>query len=153
MGDVALNDSKGRLAEIIDDGADLIVIPLSLVEADATFQDGYTSVFVAGGGNGILDAAGNTEQVGSSWSRKVHTNANITSVVDDSANLWRIILDNDDTWTAVAASNNVVALLIAEDTGSDATRRVIGSWIFAVTTDGNDVKADYDQTNGIWTAA
>lgn len=153
MGDIALNDSKGRLAEIIDDGADLIVVPMSAIEADATFQDGYVSVFLAGSGNGILDAAGNTEAVGSTWARKVHTNANITSAVDDSANLWRIILDNDDTWSAVASSNDTVSLVIAEDTGSDATRRVIGSWAFVVTTDGNDVTANYDQTNGIWTAA
>ncbi len=153
MGDIALNDSKGRLAEIIDDGADLIVVPMSLIEADATFQDGYVSVFLAGGGNGILDAAGNTEQVGSTWTREVHTNANITSSVDDSANLWRIILDADDTWTAPATTFDTVSLVIAEDTGADATRRVIGSWAFVVTADGNDVTANYDQTSGVWTAA
>lgn len=153
MGDVALNDMKGRLAEIVGAGGDIIVIPLSAVEADATFQDGYVSVFVAGGGNGILDAAGNTEQVGSSWDRKVHTNANITLTVDDTNNLVRVILDSDSTWNAVAASNDVVALLICEDGASDAVRRVIGSWAFVVTTDGNDVVANYDQALGIWTAA
>ena len=153
MGDVALTDMKGRLAEIIADGGDIIVIPLSAVEADATFEDGYVSVFVAGGGNGILDAAGNTEQVGSTWTRKVHLNANITLTADDGANLMRVILDADDTHTAVLAGNNTVALLICEDGASDAVRRVIGSWVFVVTTDGNDVTAHYDQVNGIWTAA
>jgi hypothetical protein len=153
MGDVALNDMKGKLAEIIDAGGDIIVIPLSAVEADATFQDGYVTTFVAGGGNGILDAAGNTEQTGSTWVRKVHLNAAITTTVDDSANLLRIILDADDSWLSVLSSNDVVALLICEDGASDAVRRVIGSWAFVVTTDGNDVTANYDQTNGIWTAA
>lgn len=148
MADTALNDMKGRLAEIIGDGGDLIVIPLSAVDADATFEDGYADAFVST----VLGAAGNTERTTGGWSRKVHTNANITSQVDDTNDLWRVILDNDDTWTAVAASNDVVALLIAEDTGADASRRVIGKWDFAVTTDGNDVTANYDQTNGIWTA-
>ncbi len=152
MADTALNDMKGRLAEIIEDGGDLQVIPLSAVDADGTFEDGYATVFVAGG-TGILDAAGNTEQTGSTWVRKTHLNAAITNAVDDATDLWRVILDADDTWTAVLAGNNVVALLIAEVGGGDAVDRVIGKWDFAVTTDGNDVKADYDQSLGIWTAA
>ncbi len=152
MGDTGLNDLKGSLAEIVNDGADLQVIPLSAVEADATFEDGYASDTVAGG-TGVLDAAGNTEQTGSSWVRKTHLNAAITSAVDDTANLWRVILDADDNWLAVAGSNDTVAVLIAEVGGGDSTDRVIGKWDFAVTTDGNDVTANYDQTLGIWTAA
>lgn len=149
MANTALNDMKGRLAEIVADGADLIVIPMSALDADATFEDGYADSFL----DTVLAAGGNTEQTGSNWSRKVHTNANITITVDDSNDLVRVILDNDDTWTAVAVSNDTVALLICEDGASDAARRVIGKWDFAVTTDGNDVTANYDQTNGIWTAA
>lgn len=149
MANTALNDMKGRLAEIIADGADLIVVPLSAVDADATFQDGYADAFLAT----VLGAAGNTEQTGSTWSRKVHVNANITLTVDDTNNLVRVILDVDDTWSAVLAGNDTVALLICEDGASDAVRRVIGKWDFAVTTDGNDVVANYDQSAGIWTAA
>ncbi len=152
MADTALNDMKGYLAEIIDNGADLQVIPLSAVDADGTFQDGYATKFVAGG-TGILDAAGNTEQSGSTWVRKTHLSAAITQTVDDSANLLRIILDADDLWSSVLASNDVVALLVAEVGGGDGVDRVIGKWDFAVTTDGNDVTANYDQTLGIWTAA
>jgi hypothetical protein len=149
MANTALNDMKGRLAEIIADGADLIVVPLSAVAADATFEDGYADSFLAT----VLADAANTEQTGSTWTRKVHTNANITLTIDDSTDLARVILDVDDTWTAVLAGNDTVALLICEDGASDAVRRVIGKWDFAVTTDGNDVTANYDQTNGIWTAA
>ncbi len=149
MVDTALNDMKGRLAEIVGDGADLIVVPMSADDADATFEDGYADAFLAT----VLAAAGNTEQTGSTWARKVHLNANITQTVDDTNNLARVILDNDDTWTAVLAGNDTVSILICEDGASDAVRRVIGKWDFAVTTDGNDVTANYDQTNGIWTAA
>lgn len=145
----ALNDMKGRLAEIIADGADLIVVPLSAADADATFEDGYADAFL----DTVLAAAGNTELTANGWERKVHLNANITLTVDDTNDLVRVILDNDDTWTAVLAGNNSVALLICEDGASDAARRVVGKWDFAVTTDGNDVTANYDQTNGIWTAA
>ncbi len=149
MANTALNDTKGRLAEIIGDGGDLIVVPLSAVDADATFQDGYADAFLTT----VLAAAGNTERTTGGWSRKVHLNAVITLTVDDTNNLVRVILNADSTWTAVAAANNVVALLICEDGASDAVRRVIGKWDFAVTTDGNDVTANFDQTNGIWTAA
>lgn len=145
----ALNDMKGRLAEIVGDGGDLIVVPLSAADADATFEDGYADAFLAT----VLAAAGNTEQTGSNWTRKVHTNANITLTVDDTNNLMRVILDADDTWTAIAATFNTVALLICEDGASDAVRRVIGKWDFVVTADGSDVTANYDQTLGVWTAA
>lgn len=149
MGDVALTDMKGRLAEILNDGADLQVIPMSAIEADATFEDGYANATITT----VLAAAGNTEQTGSTWVRKTHLNAAITSSADDAANLWRAVLDADDTWTAVLASNDTVAVLICEVGGGDGVDRVIGSWAFVVTTDGNDVTANYDQTLGIWTAA
>ena len=149
MADTALNDFKGRLAEVIADGADLIVIPMSADDADGTFEDGYADFFL----DTVLGAAGNTEQTGSTWTRKVHLNAAITQTVDDANDLVRVILDNDDTHTAPLAGNNTVSLLICVDGASDAVREVIGKWEFIVTTDGNDVTANYDQVNGIWTAA
>jgi hypothetical protein len=148
MADTALNDMKGRLTEIIDDGADLQVIPLSAKDVDATFEDGY-------GGSDITSILGGgaVERTTGGWSRKTHLNAAITSAVDDTADLWRIILDVDDTWGSVTGGNDVVALLICEVGAGDGTDRVIGQWDFVVTTDGNDVTANYDQVNGIWTAA
>lgn len=140
-----LNDMKGRLMEIIGDGGDLIVVPLSAQDADATFEDGYADVFLST----VLGAAGNTEVTTGGWTRKVHTNANITATVDDTNDLMRAILDVDDTWTSVTV--NAVALLICEDGASDAVRRVIGLWTFSVTQDGSDVTANYDQVNGIAT--
>jgi hypothetical protein len=149
MADEALNDTKGRLVEIVDDGGDLQVIPCSAIAADGVWEDGYANASITT----VFADAANTEAIGSTWARKDHANGVITSAVDDTNNLWRIILDADDTWTGVASSNDVVALVIAEDTATDATDRIIGKWVFVVTTDGNDVTANYDQTNGIWTAA
>jgi hypothetical protein len=152
MADTALTDAKGRLAyQMAAAGGndDLIIVPLSAVDIDATFEDGYADFFL----DTVLGAAGNTEETGGGWSRKVHTNAVITDQADDTANLWRVILDADDTWGSVTGGFDVVALLICIDGASDAVREVIGKWDFAVTTDGNDVTANYDQVNGIWTAA
>jgi len=149
MVDTAINDLKGRLAQIIQAGGDLIVIPMTSTDVDATFEDGYADEFL----DTLLLDAQNVEAIGSTWARKVHLNAAITSAVDDINDLWRVILDADDTWTAVLAGNDVTEILICEDGASDAVRRCIGKWVFAVTTDGNDVNANYDQTLGIWTAA
>ena len=149
MADTALTDMKGRLAELLDDGADLQVIPMSATDIDGTFEDGYANATITT----VLAAAGNTEQAGSTWVRKTHLNAAITSSADDTANLWRVILDADDTWTAVLAGNDTTDVLIAEVGGGDGVDRVIGKWVFAVTTDGNDVTANYDQSLGVWTAA
>ena len=152
MADIALTDAKGRLAyhmAAAGGNQDIIVLPMTADDIDATFQDGYADFFL----DTVLGAAGNTEAIAGGWSRKVHLNAAITDQADDSANLWRVILDADDTWASVAASNDVVSLLICVDGASDAVRIVIGKWEFVVTTDGNDVTANYDQVNGIWTAA
>jgi hypothetical protein len=152
MADTALTDYKGRLAFDVDaayGNEDLIVVPLSAKDTDGVFEDGYADFFL----DTVL-AGGAVERTTGGWSRQVHTNANITGpTADDTNDLVRVILDVDDTWAAVTGGNDVVALLICVDAATDALRRVIGQWDFAVTTDGNDVTANYDQTNGIWTAA
>lgn len=149
MADTALNDMKGRLAEIIADGGDLIIVPMSADDPDGTFEDGYADAFL----DTVLLAAGNTEITTNNWGRKVHLNAVITGQVDDTNDLWRVILDADSTWTNITTGGDTVSLLICEDGASDAVRRVIGKWDFIVTADGNDVTANFDQVNGIWTAA
>ncbi len=149
MADTALNDYKGRLAQAIADGADLIIVPMSADDVDGTFEDGYADFFL----DTVLGAAGNTEITTNNWSRKVHLNAVITSTVDDTNDLMRIILDADSTWTNITTGGDTVSLLICIDGASDAVREVIGKWEFIVTADGNDVTANFDQVNGIWTAA
>ena len=147
MADIVLNDALGRLAEKLDDGADLIVIPLSADDIDATIKDGYAGNSTL---TNFLGAAGNTEQTGSTWARKVHLNAAITVTIDDSGDKVVVLLDADDTWTAVAGSNDTVSLIICEDAASDPIRFVLTKHDFVVVTDGNDVTADYHATNGIW---
>jgi hypothetical protein len=149
MADIVTNDQKGALFQLIADGEDLIVIPLSAVDTDANMIDGYA---VPSFLDDVLGDAANTEAIAGGWGRRVHLNAVVTPTIDDAANDVTISLV-DSLWTAVAGGNDVVALLIAIDGASDAVRRVVTKHDFAVTTDGNDVTADFDDADGIWQAA
>ena len=146
MGDIALNDAKGTIAEKIRDGADLIMIPLSAVDTDANIQDAY-----AGGSflDDVLGDAANTERTTGGWSRKVVLNAALTVTVDDTANTVRVEVP-DQVYTSVTAGNDVVAMLIVEDAATDALRQVLTKHDFAVTTDGNDITADFTPATGFW---
>jgi len=150
MADIVLNDSLGRIAEIIADGGDAILIPLSASDADATMKDGY------GAGNptflsDFLGAAGNTEQT-TTWSRKVILNAALTITIDDTADSVRVEA-TDQTWTAPTAGNNTTKLVICLDGASDAAREVLTVHNFAVTADGNDVTADFTPATGFWSSS
>lgn len=152
MADFVINHSLGRTAEIFDDGANCILVTLSAMDADATVKDGNPDN-VLGGGSGILDLGGTTEQTGSAWSpRKTIANGSITVTVDDTGDNVRVFLP-DQTYTAVAVSNDTVDMFVCEDGASDALRNVLTSHDFAVTTDGNDVTADFNVTNGFWTSS
>ncbi len=151
MADIVLNDSLGRIAEIVQDGGDIILIPLSASDADATMKDGY------GGGNptflsDFLAAAGNTEQTAGGWVRKVILNAALTITIDDTANSVRVEAP-DQTFTGPTAGNNTTKLVICLDGASDAAREVLTVHDFAVTADGNDVLADFTPATGFWSSS
>ncbi len=149
MGDFVINHSLGRTAEKIEDGADVILVVLSVMDADATVKDGNPDNTL-GGGSGILDLGGTTEQTGSNWTpRKVISNGSITVTVDDSGDLVKVLLP-DQTYTAVASANNTTDMFVCEDGASDTLRNVLTAHDFVVTTDGNDVTADFHVTNGFW---
>jgi len=147
MGNIVLNDSLGRIAEIVQDGGDIIFVPMSAVDIDATIKDGY------GAGNptflsDFLAAAGNTEQT-TSWSRKVVLNAALTITIDDTANSVRVEVP-DQIWVGPTAGNNTVKLIPCLDGASDAAREVLTAHDFAVTADGNDVTGDFNPAVGFW---
>ena len=149
MPDFVVNHSLGRTAEIFDDGADVIIVLLSAMDADATVKDGNPDNTL-GGGSGLLDLGGTTEQLGSGWSpRKVISNASVTVTVDDAGDLVKVLLP-DQTYTAVATSNDTTDMFVCEDGATDTLRNVLTAHDFAVTTDGNDVTADFHVTNGFW---
>lgn len=146
MANIVLNEGLGRLAEIVRNGGDLQLVPLSAVAADATLKDqGPDLATVLGGGS--------TERTTGGWSRKVIANGSITLTVDDTADSVRVSIP-DQTWTGPTAGNNVVALLLCEDNGgADSADHVISKHDFAVTTDGNDVTADVNPATGVWSSS
>lgn len=149
MADFVLNHSLGRVAEKVDDGINYILVVLSAMDADGTVKDGNPDN-VLGGGSGVLDLGGTTEATGSSWSvRKTIANGSLTVTVDDSGDLVKVLVP-DQTYTAVASSNDTTDMFVVEDGASDAARFVLTAHDFAVTTDGNDVTADFHVTNGHW---
>ena len=149
MGNIVINDALGRIAEKVADGADLILIPLSAVDTDANLKDAY-----AGGSNvdDILGDAANTERTTGGWVRKVILNASLTLTVDDSDDHVEVLIP-DTTFTGPTTGNNVVALLIAEDAATDTLRNGLTSHAFVVTTDGNDVTADFSDAAGFWSSS
>lgn len=143
MANIVFNDGLGRTAEKVADGADLIIIPLSAADTDATLKDAGPDLAT------VLGLGGTTEQTSGGWSRLTVTNASLTLTVDDSGDRVLVIIP-DQSWAGPTAPNDVVALLICEDGASDAARNVLTKHDFAVTADGNQVNADFDDTNGFW---
>ncbi len=149
MADFVLNHSLGRVAEKFDDGANCILVVFSAMDTEAVVKDGNPANFL----DTIISLGSTTEAVGSSWStRKTIANGSVTVTVDDSGDNVRVFLP-DQTYTAVASANDTVRLMVCEDGASDAVRQVLTVHDFAVTTDGNDVTADFNVTNGFWTSS
>jgi hypothetical protein len=154
MADLVFNIAKGRIAAYAQNVEDaspancaLLVIPFNSTATDATIKDLDTLA--------AIEADANTaECTGSTWSRKSVVAANLTIQVDDTNDWVDIDIDNQ-TWTAVAASNNATHLLIAYDSdttaGTDSNIIPLTWHTFAVTTDGSDITAVID-TEGFFRA-
>lgn len=132
MADIVLNESLMTAKELIDDGGDLILVPMSAVVADATNKDGASQL------DTFLGVGGNTEQASGGWVRKVVANGSITVTVDDGADDVTITFP-EQTWTGPTAPNDTVAVLVCLDGAADANRRVITKHDMAVTANGQDV--------------
>lgn len=131
MADFVANRAKGAVAEIIRDGAGILMIPFDAgAVTDATLRD--------------LDFLSNvtgsvTERNANGWSRKTIANGSITLTVDDTND--RVDIDiPDQTWTGPTAGA-VTDLGTFENTGLDATATFLTWHDFPITPDGSDVVA------------
>jgi len=143
MADFVFNIAKGYVAEFCNrvntndpTNSAIIVVPINATATDATMKD-YDTL------SALLGDANVTECTGSNWARKVITTISIT--VDDTTN-DRVECDiADQTWTAVAASNDSTDLVFCYDSdttgGTDANIIPLTCHDFAITTDGSDVTA------------
>lgn len=145
MANGVFNISKGAAAEMVrDSGTDLLILLLTVAQADATLID-HDDL-------GALIAAANTEAVFTNYARKTGLTGTIT--VDDSNE--RVDVDvPDQTWTSAGngANETLVKLLVAyENAAADATRVPQTHHDFAVTTDGSDLTAQIN-ASGYFRAA
>lgn len=129
--------------------ARLRIVVLEAAEADDVLNN-YDDLAT------LLAAAGNTEATATGYAAAQHAAADLTFTVDDAANTARVVIGTDDTWTAVTG-NAFVKLLVCYDpdntVGTDADVIPLSHHDFAVTPNGGDITANYDQTNGIWTSS
>lgn len=137
MADGVFNIAKGAVAEKVRDGAaNLIVLLLSANESEATLVDRDTV-------DALLAEAGTTEATFTNYARKTGVTGTIT--VDDSNDRVDVDLP-DQTWTSAGgASNNTLTKLIVayEESAVDTGRIPLTHHDFAVTTDGNDLTAQF----------
>lgn len=107
----------------------------------------------------LLANAGNTEATSTGYARKEIAAAGVTYSVDDTGNTAKLVIDADETWTSVsqATSESWVKLLVCWDgdnaAGTDTDIVVLTHHDFAVTPNGGDITANFDQTNGVWSSS
>lgn len=130
MADGVFNIAKGAAAEKFRDGAaNGIILLLTANEAEPALVD-HDALDV------LLGAAGNTEASDGSYARKTGLTGTIT--VDDSND--RVDVDiPDQTWTALAGSAIVKAIVAYEESAAESGRIPLTHHDFAVTPDGSDV--------------
>jgi len=116
--DLVFNIAKGRTAEKVADGANLIVVLLRAAQADGVLRDHDTLA-------ALLAATGNTEANFTNYSRKTIANAALVLTVDNTND--RTSLDTADlSWASAggATNNSLVKALVCEDVGGADTSRV-----------------------------
>ena len=146
MADFVFNIAKGRTGAYADNveaasptNSAIIIVPIYTTATDATLKD-YDTL------SAVLGDANTAEATGSNWARKTLVAANITITTDDATNdRVEVAFDADQTWSAVAASNDVSDLLFCYDAdttaGTDANIIPLTCNDFVITTDGSDVTA------------
>ena len=133
MASYILNNELGTWREVIQDGADLILVPLEAVIAEETLRDQATTDLAT-----ILAIAGVDEEV-DSWTRKVIDNSDIVITVDHGNNRVRVSFP-EQAWTGTppATGDDLVGFLLCIDGASDAARRTVAFIEAPVTADDTD---------------
>lgn len=150
MADLIPNIAKGRhvqLAMNVDAGSPansrLIVIPFGGSETDDAVRDCATVA--------ALEATALVERTANGWNRKTLAAADVTILLDNTANLcdWDI---PDQSWTPTNAGDTSTRVCVAYDpdntAGTDSDLIPLAVVDFAITPDGSQVTMQID-TEGI----
>jgi hypothetical protein len=159
MANQVMNFARGKIGYYAADAlglaaanSRLVIVVLEAAEADDTLNN-YDDLAA------LLGAAGNTEATSVNYSRIELAAADITASIDDTANTAKAVVDADQTWSSVSQSGveDWVKLLVCYDAdnaaGTDSNIIVLTHHDFAVTPNGGDITADFDQTNGFWASS
>ncbi len=125
----------------------MTIVVLEVVEADDTLNN-HNDL-------GALIAASNTEATATNLNttRDETDDTGMSITIDDSANDAQAEKDADVTWSSVSGTA-AVKLLTCYDAdsgaGTDANIVPLTYHDFAVTPNGGDITADFDQVNGFW---
>lgn len=129
--------------------ARITIVVLEAAEADDTLNN-YDNLA------DLIAAVGNVEATATGYARKQHASGDITFSINDTNNTARVVIGTDDTWNSVSG-NAFVKLLVCYDpdvtAGTDADIIPLSQHDFAVTPNGGDITANYDQVNGIYASA
>lgn len=159
MANQMMNIARGKIGYYLSDAlglapanSRLVIIALEAAEADDVLNN-YDDIAA------LLAQPGNTEATSTGYARIEIDDTGITYSVDDTANTAKVVIDADQTWSAIsqATTESWVKLIYAYDddnaAGTDANLVPLGHVDFAVTPNGGDITADFDQTNGIWASS
>lgn len=159
MADGIMNFARGEIKEFYrkvkanDPAASaLILVLLKANEAEAALVD-HDDL------GALLGAAGNTEADFTNYARKTLTDVELAAVPAPDDTNERFDLDlPDQTWSAAGngTNNTLTKLLVCYDAdtgaGTDANIVPLVHLDFAVTTDGNDITAQFNAA-GFWRSA
>lgn len=155
MANQVMNIARGRIGYYMADALGLsaansrmVIVVLEANEVDDTLNN-YDDLAA------LLGAAGNTEATATNLNspRDETAAAGITINIDDTANDAEAVKDADVTWTSVTGTAATKLLCCYDDdnaVGTDANIVPMTHHDFAVTPNGGDITADFDQVNGFW---
>lgn len=158
MANQVMNFARGKIGYYMADALGLnpansrmTIVVLEVAQADDTLNN-HDEL-------GALIAAANTEATATNLNstRDETDDTGITAnTPDDTGNTHKAVKDADVTWTSVSGTA-AVKLLCCYDAdnaaGTDTDIVVLTHHDFAVTPNGGDITADFDQTNGFWASS
>lgn len=162
MANGVFNIAKGKVGEYFArvDGNDpansaiIIVLIKTMVDTEDQLRDRDTLAACLVSGTGA-----NTEADFTNYARKVLTDSDITAPSPDDTNNLQACFIDDQTWASAGgvSDNTLARLLVCYDpdttAGTDANIVPLTYHDFVKTTNGGNLTADFDGTNGVFSAA
>jgi|SRR5262245_39529465 len=136
MADFMFNVAKGKFAKWVEDGpttCGVMILAVTGLETDAVLKDKVSLADIL---------SGTTDEVtNSGYARKTGVTGTVT--VDQASDFTNVSIPNQ-SWASVLAGSNWAKLVVFIDQGgTDATRRPIVAYDFAVTPPASPINANF----------